>query len=336
MGKTKVVSMNGKKAYQWETKTSLLSKEIFTSKTNVGWEVNVDEKTYTFLDNYGGMTQSFFSFMKDEKVKKLILLIYTTKNANIVTLIQFLDEENNQLKWSYAEGKHFAYIVQSKYIQELKELCNVKEIVPSDVVSGELPAYVEPTLDNSSGVMYKGEEVPFSTEENEQVFLVNLNNKCKKELVKVGIVDEELAEEVSHFKVILDKELNAFGSLATLEVYLENNEALKRKHTDTYFTDVYGKNSSDEEIEELSIKESLEDMQEKMNRVYKETKDYFKNKEEGQTDFDEVLNARLRKQKRMFDVILEDALESVEYANKVDSHMIGKELLQWMLDNDEN
>lgn len=336
MGKTKVVLMNGKKAYQWETKVSLLSKETFTSKTNIGWEVTVDKNTHTFLENYGGMTQNFFSFMKDEKVKKFNILVYTTENSNIITLIQFLDKENNQLKWSYAEGKSFAYIVQSKYIQELKDLCNVKEIVPSNVVSGELPVYVEPTLDNSSGLFYKGNEIPFSTQQKEQVFLIKLNDENKLKLIETGIVSKKFSKEISHFKVILDKELNAFGSLATLEVYLENNEALKRKHTDTYFTDVYGENSSDEEIEEFSIKESLEDIQEEMNSVYKETKDYFKNKEEGQTDFDEVLNARLRKQKRAFDVILENALESVEYANKVDSHMIGKNLLQWMFDNDEN
>lgn len=332
---TKVVEVNGKKAYQWETEKAMLSKETITSKSNIGWEIEVDEKTTSFLDNYGGMTRNFFEFMNEDNVQKVNILIYTTERANIITLIQFLDDKDKQLKWSYAEGKSFAYLTQSKYIPELKKLSKVTEIIPSDVISGELPKYVEPTVDNSSGLVYKGKEVPFSTENNEQIFLINLNEENKLKLSKTGIFKEDLIEKISHFKVILQKELSPFGSLADVEIYLNNNEVLKRKHTDKYFEDFYGENPSDEEIMNFCIEESLEEIQEEMNEIYNKIKEQFESRKEEGKSFDELLNARLKRSKRKFDSIMSEAEEMVLYANEVDSYMIGRQLLQWMFDNDE-
>lgn len=332
---TKVVEVNGKKAYQWETAKSTLAQEKFISKTNIGWEIEVGGNTTSFLDNYGGMTRNFFEFMNEDNVKKVNILIYTTKKANIITLIQFLDDKNKQLKWSYTEGKLFAYITQSKYITELKKLSRVEEITPSDVISGELPKYVEPTVDNSSGLVYKEKEVPFSTENNEKLFLIKLNEKNKLELAKTGILKENLVKKVSYFKVILKKELSPFGSLAEVEIYLSNNEALKTKHTDKYFEEFYGENPSDEEILNLCIEESLEELQKEMNEIYNKTKEQFESKKEEGKSFDELVNARLKRSKRKFDSIMVEAEEMVIYANEVYSQMIGSQLLQWMFDNDE-
>lgn len=318
--------VNGATAYTWDYVTGMFdSRVVHESKSNIGWKFSPTDKLGKFFETRGGMVGNFFEIMLEEGVQEVHVLIYTTNMSKLYTTIHTYDGKGNNISKRYAEGRQFASLVQHSYIVELQSLvANLEELVPSEQVDH----YHEPTKNNSTGIVYNGDELTFSTENSKTVVELPYTSEMS-DLIK-QVVGEDYLSMVGTLEIEMDTQENVINEVGTLRLKTTEGDYFTTKITDKYYREVYGMNTPDEEIEQLTIEQNLAQIVTRMNDIYKLLKEQYTPNQD--VTFEELLNKRLRGEREKFDSIMQDVKEMVDYGNEVSGTSLTRGAIQWLID----
>lgn len=318
----KIEEQYGTTHYVWENSSR-------SYRSNIGYSMQITKEMRAFADSHGGFFRDFFKILKNEKATHCKVLIYTSHYVQITTIIEITNGDN-RVDYIGTFNKYFTESVLKDYLPSLLKLTSYyKEIIPSQYLSEknqkDLPAYHAPKVENSTGVMYKGKELCFSTKENQKTLTLQVNSSLIHSFFKNEDISNELKEKINQLNICFFETPDVFSSIASVHLYMNDGCPIKVK--DTEYMDIYGHCSSQQELKERITIDILEDIAHKMNYEY----DVARNKTNNKEDFKIFLKKRLARLEKLFLSIEEDVQQELAYSEKIKEYRISAHTLQKLI-----